>query len=121
MARSLLDMKAEILKALGHSTRLAIVELLGAHGETCVCEIAGMIPSSGDRTTISKHLAILKSSGVLSDRKEGLRVFYRLNCPCVSRFLSCIHQMLEQCVREESAALKRTRGHSHAMSRRLSL
>lgn len=104
MARTLVRMKAEILKALGHPTRLALVEYLGTHGERCVCELAEMV-ASADRTTISKHLTLLKSAGVLTDRKEGLKVFYRLNCPCVKKFLLCIEQMVLTRVREEHAAV----------------
>jgi len=106
MARTFLDIKAATLKALGHPTRLAVVEMLGTQGERCVCEIAENV-GGGDRTTLSKHLAILKSAGVVSDRKEGLRVFYRLDCPCVGRFLACIEQMVRERIGEERAALKR--------------
>jgi len=105
MPRTLLNMKAEILKALGHPTRLAVVEMLGTEGERCVCEIAEMV-EGGDRTTLSKHLAVLKASGVVTDRKEGLKVYYRLNCPCVGQFLSCIEQMVRERIVEERAALK---------------
>ena len=105
MTRSFLDMKADVLRALGHPTRLAIVECLGAKGEHCVCEIADLAALSGDRTTVSKHLAILKSAGILTDRKEGLKVFYRLNCPCVEKFLGCIEQMVRERVNEEHATV----------------
>jgi len=104
MARTLLHMKAEVLKALGHPTRLAVVEMLGRQGEKCVCEIAERV-GGGDRTTLSKHLAILKSAGIVSDRKEGLKVFYRLNCPYVVRFIDCIDRIVHERVREERAAL----------------
>jgi len=106
MARTLLEMKAEILKALSHPTRLAVVELLGKEGERCVCEIAERV-GGGDRTTLSKHLAVLKSAAVVSDRKEGLQVFYRLNCPCVTEFLACIRQMVRERIREENRAMKK--------------
>jgi len=105
MRRTFLEMKAEVLKALGHPTRLAVVEMLGARGERCVCEIAEMV-GGGDRTTLSKHLAILKAAGVVADRKDGLWVRYRLNCPCVGRFLTCIEQMVRERIGEERAALK---------------
>jgi ArsR family transcriptional regulator len=97
-------MKAEMLKALGHPTRLAVVELLGTHGERCVCELVEQV-GGGDRTTISKHLAVLKAAGVVSDRKEGLKVFYRLRCGCVVPFLGCIEQMVRQRVQEDQDAL----------------
>ncbi len=106
MPQTLIRMKADILKALAHPARLAIVEFLGASGERCVCEIAEHIESAGDRTMISKHLAVLRAAGLVTDRKEGLRVFYRLNCPCVRRFLPCIEQILEERVQREHEMLK---------------
>jgi ArsR family transcriptional regulator len=104
MSRNLIEMKASVLKALAHPTRLAVVEYLGRQGgERCVCEIAE-IADAGDRTTLSKHLAVLKSAGVVSDRKEGLKVHYRLCCPCVAEFLGCIERMVRERVDEEHAA-----------------
>ena len=108
MARTLLDMKADILKAVSHPTRLAVVELLGRQGERCVCEIAEVV-GGGDRTTLSKHLAILKAAGMLNDRKEGLKVFYSLNCPCVMDFFSCVDRMVKERVRGEVEAIKAIR------------
>ena len=104
MPRNLIEMKAEMLKALGHPTRLAIVERLGRDGERCVCELVEEV-GGGDRTTISKHLAVLKAAGVCSDRKDGLKVFYRLNCPCIIDFLGCIEQMVRDRVRQQQKAL----------------
>lgn len=66
---------AALLKALGHPTRLHVIELL-ATGEHCVCE---MMPVLGtEQSTLSKHLAILRNEGVVTCRREGLKVIYRL-------------------------------------------
>lgn len=106
MPQTLIRMKADILKALAHPARLAIIEFLAASGERCVCEIAEHIEGAGDRTMISKHLSVLRAAGLVTDRKEGLRVFYRLDCPCVARFLLCIKQMVEERVRREHEMLE---------------
>ena len=82
--------RAGFFKALGHPTRLFIVEEL-ARGERCVCELQEMIDA--DFSTVSKHLSLLKSSGVVSDRKEGLKVFYRLRMPCITKFFDCIEEV----------------------------
>jgi ArsR family transcriptional regulator len=92
-----------VLKALGHPTRLAIVEML-ATGERCVCEINEHI--SADHSTISKHLSILKKAGILSDRKQGLNVYYRLEVMCVMKFMNCITSVIETRARKELTALK---------------
>ena len=79
--------RAAIFKALGHPARLRIVEeLLG--GECCVCELVAV--SSGGWSTVSRHLSVLKSAGVVEDEKRGLQVYYRLALPCVGTFLDCL-------------------------------
>jgi DNA-binding transcriptional ArsR family regulator len=63
------------LDALGHPTRRAIVELLRA-GPLPVREIADALPVS--RPAVSQHLRVLKGAGLVSERQEGTRRFYRL-------------------------------------------
>lgn len=81
------EAQAELLKALGHPTRLWIVKQL-ADGEHCVCDFVNAV---GVRfATVSQHLAVLKQAGVLSDEKRGKSVYYRLACPCVLKMLECL-------------------------------
>ena len=54
--------EAEVFKALGHPTRLWIVQQL-ADGEHCVCEFVEAV--GADFSTISKHLSVLKQAGLL--------------------------------------------------------
>ena len=81
------ERKAAILKGIAHPVRLSIVEALSM-GELCVCDIASMF--SFDRTTISKHLSLMKSLGILEDRKDGIKVFYSLRLGCIGALLSCL-------------------------------
>ena len=64
-----------VFKALGDSNRLRIVNLL-LHGELCVCDIQYVLENS--QPNISRHLAYLKRSKMVLDRRDGYRVFYRL-------------------------------------------
>ena len=89
--------KADILKAIAHPVRLSIVEMLGK-GERCACDICDVF--SCDRTTVSKHLAVLKSLGVIEDRKEGLYIHYRLRMTCLLPFLACLEQVVRSGARE---------------------
>jgi len=50
------EARARIIKALGHPTRLFLVEEL-SRGERCVCELTEMVGS--DMSTVSKHLVHL--------------------------------------------------------------
>jgi ArsR family transcriptional regulator len=90
MAR--LKARADILKALGHPTRLMIVEELGK-GERCVCQFVEMIDA--DFSTVSKHLAILRQAGLVGVEKRGQQVFCHLKVPCVLRFMECIHSVVQ--------------------------
>ena len=79
--------RAAIFKALGHPARLRIVEELRA-GERCVCDLVDV--SEGGWSTVSRHLSVLKSAGVVEDDKRGLQVYYKLSLPCVGTFLDCL-------------------------------
>ena len=83
--------RALVLKAMGHPSRVRILELL-SKGETCVCDIAPVVGS--DMSTVSRHLAVLRNAGIIADDKRGLNVFYRLLTPCVLDFFRCIDKEL---------------------------
>jgi len=90
--KTLYEAKAHVLKALGHPTRLWIVESL-AVGERCVCELVSELDA--DFSTVSKHLSVLKQVGLLEANKRGKQVFYRLKVPCVLNFMQCVEAVLQ--------------------------
>ena len=63
-------------EALGDEHRRAIVEALAA-GERPVNELADLLPIS--RPAVSRHLRLLKEAGLVDDRADGTRRFYRLD------------------------------------------
>ena len=92
------ELRAKIIKAMAHPTRLFIVDEL-SRGEKCVCELTEMI--GADMSTVSKHLSILKNVGIVQDEKRGLQVFYTLKISCVLNFFSCVEGVLKSNVREQ--------------------
>ena len=79
-------LKAEILKALAHPVRLKIVDEL-SRGDKCACE---MIKIAGvDVSVLSRHMAQLKNTGIVSEQKKGVRVYYHIACPCILQALEC--------------------------------
>ncbi len=98
----MLESKAQIFKALGHPTRMWMVERL-AGGECCVCEIVDGV--GADFSTISKHLAVLKQAGIVADEKRGKQVFYRLKCPCIMDFVHCIENVVINGAEEQHQVL----------------
>jgi len=85
--------QARILKALANESRLKIVDRL-SRGECSVGELTEMIGS--DPSTVSKHLAVLRSHGIVLDRRDGNVVYYKLMTPCVMNFFSCATQVLKE-------------------------
>ena len=81
--RSRYQLKADIIKAMAHPTRLFAVDEL-SKGERCVCELAKMV--GDDVSTVSKHLSILRNAGIVADEKRGLQVFYSLKVPCIVKW-----------------------------------
>lgn len=84
--------EAAVFKALGHAARLQIVNEL-AGGERCVCDLVELTGLGW--STVSRHLTVLKSVGVISDDKRGTQIFYSLKLPCVARFTSCLREANE--------------------------
>ncbi|MHC4457954.1 MAG: ArsR/SmtB family transcription factor [Planctomycetota bacterium] len=99
----LFEKQAEIAKALAHPLRIAIVDFLKT-GPQCVCDIAKHIGS--ERSNVSRHLSVMVNAGVLEYRKEGLKVIYKLKCPCILEFFSCISAVLKQQAKETEKLLK---------------
>ncbi|MFH1069827.1 MAG: metalloregulator ArsR/SmtB family transcription factor [Candidatus Glassbacteria bacterium] len=92
------EIRARIIKAMAHPTRLFIVDEL-SRGEKCVCELTALIGS--DMSTVSKHLSVLKNAGIVQDEKRGLQVFYTLKMACVLNFFSCVEGVLKTNAREQ--------------------
>ncbi len=63
----------KVLKALADETRLRLLKVL-IQGEFCVCELVDALKVN--QSNLSRHLATLKNAGLVSDRKEGLWVYY---------------------------------------------
>ncbi len=90
--------RAEILKALGHPSRLLMIDEL-TRGERCVCELTELV--GADISTVSKHLAVLRDAGLVNCEKRGLKVFYRLSCPCILNFFTCVETVRDEKRRRE--------------------
>lgn len=101
--RDQLKARAGILKAMAHPTRLFIVDEL-SRGERCVCDLTRMI--GADISTVSRHLAVLRDAGIVTDDKRGVQVFYTLRVPCVLHFFGCIETVLRTGSDAEAAPVR---------------
>ena len=66
-----------LFKCLADDTRAKISLLVVSEGELCVCELTAALDLSQPK--ISRHLALLRSAGLLMDRRQGQWVYYRLH------------------------------------------
>lgn len=76
--------KSNLLKALGHPSRVRILEFLGS-GERCVCEIISELGL--EQSNVSQHLAVLRRENIIESEKQGLQVMYRIKHPEVLEIL----------------------------------
>jgi len=95
--------RAEIAKALAHPSRLLMLDAL-SEDELCVCELTELV--GADQSTVSKHLAVLKQAGIVSDRKEGTMTFYSLKIGCLQGFWECIESVLKENLKTQQAAIR---------------
>jgi ArsR family transcriptional regulator len=90
---SLYDLEATVFSALAHPTRLQILEML-RDGEVCVCHIQAML---GQRQAyVSQQLMALRQAGLVTARKEGLRVYYQISDPQVLAVLDKVQEMSQR-------------------------
>lgn len=66
-----------ILSALAEPTRLGALRILADGGEHCVCELMDKLGASQSR--MSRHMSLLKTNGLVVDRRDAQWVRYRLN------------------------------------------
>jgi ArsR family transcriptional regulator len=75
--------EARLFKALADETRLKILWLLMRQEELCVCDIIGVLGITQSKA--SRHLRYLFNAGLVTDRREGLWMYYRISVTAGSR------------------------------------
>ncbi|WP_434668537.1 metalloregulator ArsR/SmtB family transcription factor [Klebsiella sp. B345] len=88
----------QLFKTLADETRLTIVMLLREAGELCVCDICAV--TSESQPKISRHMAILRESGLVLDRREGKWIHYRLS-PHMPAWAAEVITTSWQCLRDD--------------------
>ena len=85
------ERQARICKAFAHPGRLQILDLLGVR-ERPVSELHEALGIS--KTSLSQHLSVLKSAGVLATRREGKQIYCSLAMPEVKQACQLIRRVL---------------------------
>lgn len=84
--------RARVLKAMAHESRLYVLSVL-AGGERTVGELTDLV--GVDVSTVSRHLGVLRSAGLVESEKRGAQVFYRLVCTCIEPFFGCVESVIQ--------------------------
>lgn len=83
-----LEAMAEVIRLIGHPVRLRILEYLDLHGESTVNEIIS--GCSGQQSAVSQHLNRMRLAGIVSCRRDGRQIFYRIAAVNAVTILNCL-------------------------------
>ena len=87
----------QLFRALADQTRLRILNLI-EHREVCVCQIVEALGLG--QSKVSRHLAHLRNAGLVSDRRDGLWMYYSLARPTGQ-----LHEQVIECLRRAKEEL----------------
>ena len=83
-----LELAANLMKALAHPMRVAILKHLEGGRKLTVTEIHELLGI--EQSTTSHHLGILKDKGVLCSKREGKNTYYSLKHRNLSNIVNCV-------------------------------
>jgi ArsR family transcriptional regulator len=101
------EMQAQLCQSLGHTLRLRIIHAL-KEGPKSVNEIAAAVSAS--QPTISRHLAILRSTGLLTTQRMGIEIYYQITNPKVVEICEMMRSLLAERGTQQLELLNRLQG-----------
>ena len=97
MQDALRRFKADMFQALGHPTRIAIIELL-ADGELSAGALIEKLKM--EQANVSQHLAVLRAKQIVVNRRAGNQVFYSVRDPLISEVLALMKRYFQKHLKE---------------------
>lgn len=85
-----LEMAANLMKAIAHPLRIAILKHLEGGKRLTVTEIYELLGI--EQSTTSHHLGILKDKGILSSKRDGKNTYYFLKHEILSQIVDCVNR-----------------------------
>jgi ArsR family transcriptional regulator len=98
------QIRAKIIKAMAHPVRLMMIDCLKKK-EHSFSELFDLFKL--DKSTVSKHLLVLKEAGIVSSKKDGVEMIYKLEVPCVIDFFRCVTAVIESNVKKQQICLRK--------------
>lgn len=91
MSKTLYEIHADICKTLGNAKRIEILNALGDK-ELSVSELVNVLGISP--ANVSQHLAVMRQKGILTSRREGNNIFYKVSNPKVITACGLMREVL---------------------------
>ena len=101
---SILKLQADICKIFANDKRLEIINLL-KDSEMSNSEL--MQKTGLSKVTMTQHMNVLKSKGVIMVRREGVQLFYRIANPKIIQACSLMREVLVEQLREKEKVVSR--------------
>ena len=96
------EIRAKVIKAMAHPVRLMMIEFLKKEDRS-FSDVFDLFKL--DNSTVSKHLLVLKEAGIVTSRKSGADMIYKLEVPCVTDFFSCVTAVIDSNVKKQQICL----------------
>jgi len=100
--RTIFDMQAEVCKTIANPKRLEIIHSL-KDGEKTVSELVELL--GVPKANVSQHLAVMRTKGVLTNRRDGVNIFYSISNHKVIQACTLMKEVLTEQMRERSKLL----------------
>ena len=104
LEKRLYELQAEVCKTLANPKRLEIINAL-KDGEKSVTDLVGIL--GVPKANVSQHLAVMRNSGVLVNRRDGVNIFYCLASPKVTEACMLMKEVLTERLKSKSGLLEK--------------
>ncbi len=97
MEEKIFEMHAEVCKSMANPVRLKIMSLL-REGEKSVEELRKQLELP--KANLSQHLGLLRQRGIVSSRRAGLNIYYKVTNPKMIKACDILREVLFELMRE---------------------
>lgn len=102
--KQIYELQANICKALGHSLRIEIIDIL-LQKELCFTDI--LEKTGGLKSNLSQHLSVMTEKGILNMRREGQCNYYSLGSKKVAQACSLMREVLIENLKKQRKVLEK--------------
>ena len=101
--KKLFEMQAEVCKTLANPKRLEIINAL-REGERTVSDLVEIL--GVPKANVSQHLAVMRNTGVLNNRRDGVNIYYSLASPKVTEACMLMKEVLKERLQSKTGLLE---------------